>query len=135
MSPASLVSTGTGLRALQAGANAASNTRAIRVRTRIVISLGFRPPHFVALLDRSFLLDLGRSVGISFIALGDAQDLGPRDFLAVADDQDLLAGLQREAGVELDEHAVRLAHELDLAHPVGLGGRRILRRRSVGRLG
>src|SRR5581483_10476057 len=132
MSPASLVSTGTAFLDLQAGAARATRTSISRAWTRIIDLLsGFRAADFVALLDRAFLLDLGGAVGIFIVRLRDLQDLGPRDLLAVAEDQDLLARLQREPRVELDEHAVRLAHELDLAHAVRFRDRvpgRILRR-------
>src|SRR6185503_8719600 len=114
MSPTSVGSTGTAFRDLHAGATAARSTRASRAGTRIVDLLSglSGTADFVALLDGAFLLDLRGAVGIIIVRFRDFQDLRPRHFLAVAEDQDLLAGLERETGLQLHEHPVRVAHHL-----------------------
>src|SRR6185436_12359255 len=99
MSPTSVGSTGTGLRDLHAGATAAISARARRTDARILGLLsGFRPADLVALLDGLFLLDLGGAVGVVVVRFRDPQNLRPGNLFPFAENEDLFAGLEREAG-------------------------------------
>src|SRR5690242_2838640 len=108
--------TGSCFRDLQAGPTAAIRTRASRTDARISGLLsGFRPADLVALLDGRVLLDLGGAVGVVVVRFRDLQNLRPRHLFPITENEDLLAGLERETGIQLHEDAVGLADQLHFA--------------------